>query len=107
MLLAQFATLRQQIEQIPFPQPRYSSDLLDRVPANTTLYISVPNLGDFLSEANQTFHDQLKKSPALEEWWNSGHANNTADLDGMVEKIHRMSKYLGDEIVIVGSRQAK
>jgi len=107
VLLSQFATLRQQIEKIPFPQPRYSSDLLDRVPANTALYISVPNLGDFLSEANQTFHDQMKQSPALEEWWNSGHASNMADLDSMVENIHQMSKYLGDEVVIVGSRQAK
>ncbi|MGD0737142.1 MAG: FecR domain-containing protein [Terracidiphilus sp.] len=107
VVLSQLVTLRQQIEQIPFPQPRYSSDLLARVPASTTLYISVPNLGDFLSEANQTFHDQLKQSPALQEWWNSGHANNTADLDAMVEKIHQVSKYLGDEVVIVGSRQAK
>jgi len=107
VLLSQFAELRQQIEKIPFPQPRYSSDLLDRVPANTALYISVPNLGDFLSEANQTFHDQLKQSPALAEWWNSGHANNAADLDATVEKIHQMSKYLGDEVVIVGSGQAK
>lgn len=107
VLLAQFATLRQQIEQIPFPQPRYSSDLLARVPVNTTLYISVPNLGDFLSEANQTFHDQLKQSPALQEWWNSGHASNTADLDALVEKIHEMSKYLGEEIVVVGSKQSK
>jgi hypothetical protein len=106
VLLAQFAALQEQIEQIPFPQPRYSSDLLDRVPANTTLYISVPNLGDFLSDANQAFHDQLKKSPALDEWWNSGHANNTADLDAMVEKVHQTSTYLGDEIVIVGARQA-
>jgi hypothetical protein len=117
VLLSQFATLRQQIEKIPFPQPRYSSDLLARVPANTTLYISVPNLGDFLSEANQTFHDQLKQSPALQEWWNRGDqrnasgagatGRNTADLDAMVEKIHTMSKYLGDEIVIVGTKQAK
>ena len=106
-LLAQFATLHQRIEQIPFPQPRYSSNLLNLVPANTSLYISVPNLGDFLSEANQTFHDQLKQSPALQTWWNSDHASNVADLDGMVEKIHLVSKYLGDEIVIVGSGQAK
>jgi ferric-dicitrate binding protein FerR (iron transport regulator) len=107
VLLSQFATLRQQIEKIPFPQPRYNSDLLDRVPVNTALYISVPNLGDFLSEANQTFHDQMKQSPALAEWWNSGHASNTADLDAMVENIHQMSKYLGDEVVIVGNGQAK
>jgi hypothetical protein len=107
VLLAQFAAIRQQIEQIPFPQPRYSSDLLSRVPANTTLYISVPNLGDFLSEANQTFHDQLKQSPALQQWWNSGHGSNTADLDSLVEKIHLMSQYLGNEVVIVGATQAK
>jgi hypothetical protein len=106
-LMVQFATLQKQIEKIPFPQPRYSSDLLNRVPANTTLYISVPNLGDFLNQANQTFHEQLKKSPALQEWWSSGHAGNTADLDAMVDKVHQMSTYLGDEIVIVGSRQAK
>jgi ferric-dicitrate binding protein FerR (iron transport regulator) len=105
-LLAQFAVLGKQIGQIPFPQPRYSSDLLDRIPANTTLYISVPNLGDFLTQANQTFHDQLNKSPAMQQWWNSGHANNTADLDAMVENIHQVSKYLGDEIVIVGAPQA-
>jgi hypothetical protein len=107
VLLSQFATLRQQIEKIPFPQPRYSSDLLARVPANTSLYISVPNLGDFLSEANQTFHDQLKQSPALEQWWNSGDKHNTAQLDELVDKIHTVSKYLGDEVVIVGTRQAK
>ena len=106
-LLTQFATLRKQIEQIPFPAPRYSSDLLDRVPADTVLYISVPNLGDFLSQANQTFEDQLKKSPALQEWWTSKHANNAADLSSMVAKVHRMSTYLGSEIVIVGSGQAK
>jgi hypothetical protein len=107
VLLAQFASLRQQIERISFPQPRYSSDLLGRVPANTSLYISVPNLGDFLTEANRTFHDQLKQSPALQQWWNSGHTDNTTDLDALVDKIHQMSQYLGDEIVIVGSREVK
>ncbi|MGD0629877.1 MAG: FecR domain-containing protein [Terracidiphilus sp.] len=105
-LLAQFATLEKRIEQIPFPQPRYSSDLLARVPADTLLYISVPNLGEFLSEANTIFHDQLKQSPVLQQWWNQGHAQNTADLDALVEKVHQMSQYLGDEIVIAGIKQA-
>jgi hypothetical protein len=105
-LLAQFATLQHRIEQIPFPGPRYSSDLLERVPADTLLYISIPNLGDFLSEANTIFHDQLSKSAALQQWWNQGHEHNTADLDALVEKIHQMSQYLGDEIVIVGVKQS-
>jgi hypothetical protein len=104
-LMAQFATLQHRIEQIPFPQPRYSSDLLSAVPADTLLYISIPNLGDFLSEANQIFHDQLKQSQALQQWWNQGHGQNTADLDSLVDKIHQMSQYLGDEIVITGVKQ--
>jgi hypothetical protein len=105
-LLAQFSVLEHRIANIPFPQPRYSSDLLERVPAGTLLYVSIPNLGDFMTEANNIFHDQLSKSPALEQWWAHGHENNTAELDALVEKIHGMSQYLGDEIVIVGVNQS-
>jgi hypothetical protein len=105
-LLAQFATLELRFEQIPFPQSRYTSDLLERVPSDTLLYVSIPNLGEFLSEANQIFNDQLKQSPALQQWWNQGHGQNTADLDSMVEKIHQMSQYLGNEIVVVGVQQS-
>ena len=104
-LLAQFTTIQHRLEQIPFPQARYSSDLLGRVPADTLLYISIPNLGDFLTQANQIFQDQLKQSPALQQWWDQGHAGNTEDLDALIEKLHQVSQYLGDEVVIVGTNQ--
>jgi hypothetical protein len=104
-LLAEVAVLQQRISQIPFPEPRYSSDLLARVPAGTLLYISIPNLGEFLNEANNIFHEQLSKSPALQQWWTRGHDSNTAELDALVAKIHQMSQYLGDEIVVVGVNQ--
>jgi hypothetical protein len=105
-LLAQFSTLGNRIGGIPFPQPRYGSDLLTRVPADTALYISIPNLGEFLSEANSIFHDQLNQSSVLQEWWSQGHRNNSADLDALVEKLHDASQYLGDEVVIVGVKQS-
>lgn len=104
-LLAQFATLRQRIGSIPFPEPRYNSDLLQRVPADTVLYISVPNLGNFLTEANIIFKDQLQRSSELQQWWARGGDRKTAELDALVEKLHDLSQYLGDEIVIVGTRQ--
>jgi hypothetical protein len=104
-LLAELAMVEHRIGQIPFPQPRYSSDLLTRVPADTLLYISIPNLGEFLTQANQIFHDQLSQSPAMQQWASQGHAN-TAQLDALVEKIHDISQYLGDEAVVVGVRQA-
>lgn len=106
-LLAQFTTLERRIEQIPFPQTRFSSDILDKVPADTLLYISIPNLGEFLSEANTVFQDQLKQSPALQQWWNEGHAQNTDDFNALMEKIHQTSQYLGDELVVVAVQQEK
>jgi hypothetical protein len=104
-LLAQFSALQHRIDQIPSPQLRYTSDLLGRVPANTLLYVSIPNLGGFLSEANNIFHDQLKQSPALQQWWDAGSRHNTAELDTLIEKLHQVSEYLGDEVVIVGVQQ--
>ena len=105
-VLAQLSVIQHRFEAIPSPQLRYTSDLLERVPADTLLYISIPNLGNYLSEANKVFQDQLKQSPALQQWWDQGHATNTADLDTMVEKLHQMSQYLGDEVVVVGVKQA-
>ena len=106
-LLAQFAVLRQRIGGIPFPAPRYTSDLLQRVPTDTVLYISVPNLGNFVTEANTIFKDQLQRSPELQQWWGRGSGNKTAELDDLVGKLRDVSQYLGDEVVIVGVKQGK
>jgi len=105
-LLAQFATLRERIGNIPFPESRFNSDLLPRVPAGTELYISVPNLGNFITEANTIFKDQLQRSPELQQWWARGGDRKTAEMDELVGKLHDVSQYLGDEIVIVGVRQS-
>ena len=104
-LLAEFSTLQHRLDRIPTPQLRYTSDLLGRVPANTLLYVSIPNLGNFLSEANDIFHDQLKQSPALQQWWETGTQHNTTQLDALVNQLHQVSQYLGDEVVVVGMQQ--
>ena len=104
-ILAQLALIEHKISQIPLPAPRYSSDLLARVPADTLLYVSIPNLGEFLTEANKIFNDQLSQSPQLQEWWANGH-NNTSELNSLIEKIHDISTYLGDEAVVVGVKEA-
>jgi hypothetical protein len=105
-IMAQLANVEHRIAQIPFPQPRYNSDLLARVPADTLLYVSIPNLGDYLSQANAIFQDQLSQSPDLQQWWARGQKRNTEDLNALVEKIHDVSQYLGDEVVIAGTAQA-
>lgn len=104
-MLAQLATLGHRIAQISFPQPRYSSDLLTRMPAGTVLYVSIPNLGEFLKEANTVFQDQLNASPELREWWTKGHDRKPEQLNEFVAKIDDISQYLGDEVVFIGLGQ--
>jgi len=103
-LLAQFSALRQQLEAIPLPANRYSSDLLARVPGSTVLYASIPNVGEALGEANEIFQRQLQQSPALQDWWTHGRGNGGKDLNQIVEDVRQASQYLGDEIVIAGMR---
>ena len=103
-LVAQLSSLQRRIEQIPLPEPRYASDLLDRVPKNTLLYVSIPNLGDFVSQARGIFEDQLKQSPVLQQWWNNGKEDKTAQLDTLVNNLHDLSQYLGNEMVVVAMR---
>jgi hypothetical protein len=106
-LLAELSNIRERIAQIPLPQPRYTSDLLDRMPLNAQLYVSVPNLGDFVQQAKAIFEDQLKQSPALQQWWSDGKQDKTAELNDLVNKVHDVSQYLGDEMVVVALNQPK
>ncbi|UWZ85407.1 FecR domain-containing protein [Occallatibacter riparius] len=102
-MLAQLANVEHQIAQIPFPGPRYSSDLLTRVPMDTQLYVSIPNLGEFLQQANTIFQNQLNASPELKAWWTQGHKQNPDELNQLVTKIHDVSQYLGNEVVLIGT----
>lgn len=104
-LLAQLSMLEHRIAAIPLPQPRYGSDLLNRMPADTQLYVSVPNLGDFVTQAKSIFDDQLRQSAVLQKWWSNGKQDKTAELDELVNKLHDLSQYLGDEMVIVALKQ--
>ncbi len=101
-LLAQFAVLQQRLAQIPLPPPRYNSELLDRVPAGTVLYVSIPNLGSVLDQANTIFQEQLRISPALRQWWQHGNGQGQQDLNSAIANIRTASQYLGDEVVVVG-----
>ena len=105
-LLAEFTKLKQAFEQIPLPGMRYSSAVLDKLPSNTVFYASIPNLGEALNEANNIFQNELQQSSVLRDWW-AGKSTSTSTVthptfNEMVQKLHGMSQYLGDEIVMAG-----
>jgi hypothetical protein len=100
-LLGEFAALHKQLEAIPAPTPRYDSTLLKMVPAGTMLYIAIPNIGATLSQADQLLQERIGQSEVLQQWWNEQQASGKAQkLGEMIDRIHTLSEYLGDEIVI-------
>lgn len=102
-LLASLANIKRKIEQIPMPGLRYSSAILGNLPANTVFFASIPNLGDALNQANVIFQQELQQSPVLRAWWTNGrHEDPNLTFDHMVQKLHGLSQYIGDEVVLAG-----
>jgi len=97
-LLKQLEALRSSLQQVHLPGPRYSSKLLDRLPASTVFYIAIPNLASYLGDVQSAVGKNLEQSPALRAWW----AGRNAGVEPLLEKLRAGSEYLGDEIVIAG-----
>ena len=101
VLLAEFSKLRAKLQEIQAPGPRYESKILPLLPADTVLYIGIPNLGDALQQANRIFQQQVAQSTVLHDWWNKGGKSNQHPTpQELIDQIHAISQYLGDEVVI-------
>jgi hypothetical protein len=90
------AQLRSALKQVHPPAMRYSSKLLDRLPAGTTLFVSIPNLAQYLSEAESVLGKKIAANPQLGALWNSR-------TGAAVDMLRTGSDYLGDEIDIVNA----
>jgi ferric-dicitrate binding protein FerR (iron transport regulator) len=96
-LFEQIEKLSSRIQQIHFPAVRYSSNVLDRLPAGIAVYASIPNLGQYLGEAQKVFDETLTQSPELRGWFGS----KGGQIAVVVETVRKASEYLGDEAVMV------
>jgi len=105
-LLGEFSKLRAKFEQIPTPPARYESNILPLLPQDTVLYVSIPNLGEALEQANQIFQQQLAESPVLQQWW-GGVDRSPQQLEELLAQVRALSRFLGDEVVITMSGGSK
>jgi hypothetical protein len=96
-LLGELSGISKRLEAIPGPGMRYRSKLTAVLPANTAVFVSMPNLASTLAEANSIFEERAKLSPTLNEWWNQEGAKNVRKI---VDQVRTVSDYLGDEIVL-------
>jgi hypothetical protein len=95
-LLQEFAKLKTTLEQVRLPGTRHASALLDSVPPDTLIYLSVPNLGQALTEAQTLVQDQVRQSTVLRQWWEG---SDDASIQKGIEQLRALSEYLGEEMV--------
>jgi FecR protein/Putative zinc-finger len=100
-LLAELAHLQNKIEEkVQLPGLRYESRLLPLLPASTVVYAGIPNYGDAILQAGQLFQQELQESDVLREWWQQMQARrNGPPLEDVLQKLHDLGLYLGNEIV--------
>jgi hypothetical protein len=100
-LLADVASLQNEIKaKVSSPQLRYSSTILDTMPANTVFYVALPNMTGALAESSKIIDQRIDQNPALKQWWESNHGSGGhAQFDDVVKQMAGFGQYLGDEIV--------
>ncbi|HEY6352649.1 MAG TPA: FecR domain-containing protein [Candidatus Angelobacter sp.] len=100
-LLAELVHFQNKVQQnVRVPGLRYQSNLLPLLPQSTLLYAGVPNYADAIQQADQLFQQELQESAVLREWWQQAQAHrNGPDPEDVLQKLHELGQYVGDEIV--------
>jgi hypothetical protein len=99
-LIGEFSELKRRIVEIPAPGLRYQSNLMGNLPAGVMAVAAIPNVGGTIAQASQIFHDRLKQSDTLAQWWNQVPAARRNGFETTIQRLTTAGAYLGNEIVI-------
>jgi len=83
-----------------WPQLRYGSTLLPRLPAGTLMFVAVPNDKDALDGAKVLIDKQMRDNAVLNPWWQTRGAGTAPALGDVFRRVRALSEHLGDEIVL-------
>lgn len=100
-LLGEFSHLSRKMEAVQLPGLRYQSRILPALPQDSVFVVSVPNYSDAIQQANKLFQQELQSSSVLREWWQQVNIKHHSEMDlqTLIDKIHDLGQYLGNEIV--------
>jgi hypothetical protein len=106
-LTAEFGQLLEKLQHtLKFPDERRESHLLPAFPESTMAYAAFSNYGDVLHDSLTVFHQELKDSAVLRDWWEHGQlATSGPKLVDSLEKLAQLQQFLGNEIVFAGAIQ--
>jgi ferric-dicitrate binding protein FerR (iron transport regulator) len=87
-------------QQVPHPELRYDSRLLDLMPSDTLFYAAMPNVPETLGKMHVVVRERLASSPALAEWWAQQDAGLHQHFDRVLETFSDLGAQLGNEVAV-------
>ncbi|HXU29647.1 MAG TPA: FecR domain-containing protein [Thermoanaerobaculia bacterium] len=108
-LLAELTAASADIDsQIERPGLRYSTRLLDLSPADTKVFIALPNLARNLGETQRLLDQKLAESETLRQWWQDNFSSDAErqKVHDLIDRISELGSHLGPEIAIAVGKSA-
>lgn len=100
-MLQEVAALQQDLEAVMATQPRYSTRLLDLAPADTAVYIAVPNAPEKVADVYEVIRARMQASEFLSEAWvEFESAGEGQYIDETMSWLREIGYALGDETVV-------
>jgi hypothetical protein len=96
-LLTSLVLLDREMANLPRPEKRFDSALLDRLPAQTVFFAALPNLSESLDEGLQKLQARLRQDPELVRALGDG--EQLARMGKLAESLADLGSDLGDELV--------
>jgi hypothetical protein len=103
-LLAELTQLQYEVaEAVDIAAPRTSTRLLDLGPADTVVYVAMPNLTEGLGAARQVFSSRLAESDVLRDWWQREIVDKNIDtqIEESLDQLQFLGDAVGDEVVVI------
>jgi hypothetical protein len=94
------ASLQKDLNALPKPDERHSTNLLDMMPANTVLYAALPNLSTAIAESHRIIDERIQQNPALRDWFQHAHDQRGPEMNEAISAIKDFGDQLGDEIAV-------
>src|SRR4029078_13209993 len=101
------ASVKNALKSVPQPGVRNSTHLLDLMPENTVVYAALPNFANTIVESHRVIQEHMSQHAALRQGWEKEQSGRAQNMDQGVETIRQFGSYLGDEIAVSVSMDAK
>ena len=105
-LLTELTALGRDVDaQVARPGLRTSTALLDLAPADTMIWVGLPNLAESMGATQRLLEERLGESEVLRQWWQEtmGSPKSQERFRELVEEMERFGSYLGNELAVAVS----